>query len=769
MSIVEVEHGRVVFELQPAEWMYNPIGSVHGGIAATILDSCMGCAVHTTLPAGVGYTTTDLQVRYLGAMSARDTGSVHAEGRVVHVGGRIAAAEGRVFAVDEPERTHRARDDGLPDHALRRHATMRPRRGGQPFGARCVWICPSVSAAASRPLRRLRRARPSRRRRRPSPVRTGAPRCARGTFEGREVTVPHVANPAVPGTAGGEGRVPRRRPASTARRSRREAGTYVLRFESVGSRAEVFVDGKPAGAHQRAYEPFEVPLRLEAGTARGRGARGLALACGADAPGAAPHVVQLGRHQPRGHAAPRRRQRDHGRRADDQAARRRRAGSARLAVRVRNSTRCRAPGPGRRAARAARARAGLRRRRGGARLRRGAHAASARSSSRARTSGVPATAPSTRCRSWSRSRAATARGSGCASCAGATASLRINGRRTVLRGASLHEDVPGRGDALTRRRHAPRGGAAARDRRQRDARAAPAGARAARAPGSRRHRGLAADRPGRLARQVRDQHAASCSRRPATTSARTCAPTGCTRRSSPGRWPARSPATARPARRAFIDAAARVLHAADPDRGVGVDVWTDHLPDRPGLLYRSLDAIGVTSYLGWYEHPRATPAQQARAAARARPRPAQPLPGQGGARRRARRRRASPDAHRPRAAATTRRRCSTPSCAGCGERPGLDGAFVWVLRDFAINPAFRGGTATRLFPDLHARRRAQPEGPVRLRRARQARGRGRAPRAQRSLTYDSATGRSNSVESTTWVCVRPTPSASRMRSSVSSR
>jgi Domain of unknown function (DUF4442) len=61
MSIVEVSPGRAVFAMEPAEWMYNPIGSVHGGVAATILDSCMGCAVHTTLEAGVGYTTTDLQ------------------------------------------------------------------------------------------------------------------------------------------------------------------------------------------------------------------------------------------------------------------------------------------------------------------------------------------------------------------------------------------------------------------------------------------------------------------------------------------------------------------------------------------------------------------------------------------------------------------------------------------------------------------------------------------------------------------------------------
>jgi uncharacterized protein (TIGR00369 family) len=95
MTIVEVGDGRAVFALEPAEWMYNPIGSVHGGIAATILDSCMGCAVHTTLPAGVGYTTTDLQVRYVRGMSA-GTGRVLAEGTVVHAGGRIATAEARL-------------------------------------------------------------------------------------------------------------------------------------------------------------------------------------------------------------------------------------------------------------------------------------------------------------------------------------------------------------------------------------------------------------------------------------------------------------------------------------------------------------------------------------------------------------------------------------------------------------------------------------------------------------------------------------------------
>jgi uncharacterized protein (TIGR00369 family) len=95
-SLVEAEHRRAVFAMEPAEWMFNPIGSVHGGIAATLLDSCMGCAVHTTLEAGVAYTTADLQVRYIRAMGAT-TGRVLAEGRVVHEGRRTATAEGRLF------------------------------------------------------------------------------------------------------------------------------------------------------------------------------------------------------------------------------------------------------------------------------------------------------------------------------------------------------------------------------------------------------------------------------------------------------------------------------------------------------------------------------------------------------------------------------------------------------------------------------------------------------------------------------------------------
>jgi uncharacterized protein (TIGR00369 family) len=96
MRIVEVQPGRAVFAVDPAEWMYNPIGSVHGGIAATVLDSCMGCAIHTTLDAGVGYTTTDLHVRYIRAMT-QTTGRVLAEGKLLHAGRRTATAEGRLF------------------------------------------------------------------------------------------------------------------------------------------------------------------------------------------------------------------------------------------------------------------------------------------------------------------------------------------------------------------------------------------------------------------------------------------------------------------------------------------------------------------------------------------------------------------------------------------------------------------------------------------------------------------------------------------------
>ena len=94
---IEVDEGRAVFGVTPAEFHYNPIGVVHGGMAATILDSAMGCAVQTTLPAGVGYTTLDLQASFVRAIT-RDTGPLRCEGTVLHRGRRVATAEGRVIA-----------------------------------------------------------------------------------------------------------------------------------------------------------------------------------------------------------------------------------------------------------------------------------------------------------------------------------------------------------------------------------------------------------------------------------------------------------------------------------------------------------------------------------------------------------------------------------------------------------------------------------------------------------------------------------------------
>lgn len=95
-ELVEVEHGRAVFEGVPEFAFYNPIGSVHGGYAATLLDSCMGCAVHASLPAGHAYTTLEFKVNFVRAMTEQ-TGRVRAEGRVIHPGNRAATAEGSLY------------------------------------------------------------------------------------------------------------------------------------------------------------------------------------------------------------------------------------------------------------------------------------------------------------------------------------------------------------------------------------------------------------------------------------------------------------------------------------------------------------------------------------------------------------------------------------------------------------------------------------------------------------------------------------------------
>ncbi|HEY2481783.1 MAG TPA: PaaI family thioesterase [Caulobacteraceae bacterium] len=103
-DLVEVGDGRAVFEGAPGLSVYNPIGSVHGGYAATLLDSACGCAVQTKLSARQGYTTLELKVAFHRPMSL-DTGPVRAEGRVVSLGRRAAFAEasltdraGRLYA-----------------------------------------------------------------------------------------------------------------------------------------------------------------------------------------------------------------------------------------------------------------------------------------------------------------------------------------------------------------------------------------------------------------------------------------------------------------------------------------------------------------------------------------------------------------------------------------------------------------------------------------------------------------------------------------------
>ncbi len=91
----EVAPGRAVFRGSPDERFYNPIGTVHGGYTATLLDSCMACAIHTTLRSGEGYTTMEIKVNYVRGLTDA-VGEVSAIGELIHRGGRMATAEGRL-------------------------------------------------------------------------------------------------------------------------------------------------------------------------------------------------------------------------------------------------------------------------------------------------------------------------------------------------------------------------------------------------------------------------------------------------------------------------------------------------------------------------------------------------------------------------------------------------------------------------------------------------------------------------------------------------
>jgi uncharacterized protein (TIGR00369 family) len=94
--ISEIEIGRAVFELEPAEYHYNPIGSVHGGVASTILDSAMACAIHTSLPAGKVYTTLEFKVNFIRPITVQ-TGIIRCESRAIHVGNRIGTAQAKIL------------------------------------------------------------------------------------------------------------------------------------------------------------------------------------------------------------------------------------------------------------------------------------------------------------------------------------------------------------------------------------------------------------------------------------------------------------------------------------------------------------------------------------------------------------------------------------------------------------------------------------------------------------------------------------------------
>jgi uncharacterized protein (TIGR00369 family) len=99
IRLVEVERGRAVFETSPEEYHYNPLGVVHGGLTATVLDSAMGCSVHSCLEAGDRYTTLEIKVSFLKALTL-DAGVVQAVAHVVHMGRSVALAEGRLVGAD---------------------------------------------------------------------------------------------------------------------------------------------------------------------------------------------------------------------------------------------------------------------------------------------------------------------------------------------------------------------------------------------------------------------------------------------------------------------------------------------------------------------------------------------------------------------------------------------------------------------------------------------------------------------------------------------
>ena len=176
----------------------------------------------------------------------------------------------------------------------------------------------------------------------------------------------------------------------------------------------------------------------------------------------------------------------------------------------------------------------------------------------------------------------------------------------------------------------------------------------------------------------------------------------------------------------YVDAAAQLVHRLDPGRPTAVDVWGTHMPDRAGFMYRHIDAVGATNYEGWYDDTLAPPAtvQAAIDAWLARLRATFPgkvlIVSEFGA-----------EANRLNAPGTPgsesfQSNLLTRHIRTYEATPWLDGELVWNLQDFALAPSFAGGSIRRQVPTHQPRARDQPEGPVHLRRAAQAGGRGGA-------------------------------------------
>ncbi len=95
MTMTSAEPGRVEFTCDPGDWAFNPLGSIHGGLACTLLDTVCGCALHSTLPVGRGYTSVEIKVNYLKAIMP-DSGPLTAVGTLVRAGGRVGFTEGEI-------------------------------------------------------------------------------------------------------------------------------------------------------------------------------------------------------------------------------------------------------------------------------------------------------------------------------------------------------------------------------------------------------------------------------------------------------------------------------------------------------------------------------------------------------------------------------------------------------------------------------------------------------------------------------------------------